>query len=156
MPYAAGTTVSAERSKAEIETILKKYGAKEFVSGWTETEAAIVFTAHSRRIRFTLKIPPIEQFKKGVKWNVEREFSDDEATRMQDQEVRRRWRALGLVIKAKLEAVESQVKTFEEEFLSYIVEPNSGRTVGEILIPRLDNLYATGKMPALLGPVKDV
>jgi hypothetical protein len=34
--YAEGTLVSVERSKYEIETLLKKYGADQFASGWRD------------------------------------------------------------------------------------------------------------------------
>jgi len=34
MKYARDTSVSVERSKAEIERLLQRYGAKEFAHGW--------------------------------------------------------------------------------------------------------------------------
>jgi hypothetical protein len=66
---------------------------------------------------------------------------------------RARWRALALVIKAKLEAVESGITTFEEEFLAHIVLPD-GTTLGQWAAPRLAHVYDTGAMPPMLpgGP----
>jgi hypothetical protein len=61
---------------------------------------------------------------------------------------RQKWRALALVIKAKLEAVASGICTFEEEFLAHIVLPD-GQTAGQHLIPRINEAYAAGKVPAL-------
>lgn len=62
---------------------------------------------------------------------------------------RQRWRALALAIKAKLEAVETGIATFEEEFLNYIVLPD-GVTVGEFIRPQIETAYATGTMPKML------
>jgi hypothetical protein len=66
-----------------------------------------------------------------------------------EQAVRQRWRALALVIKAKLEAVEAGITVFEEEFLAHIVLPNGG-TVGQFMLPQVETAYATGQMPPLL------
>ena len=65
-----------------------------------------------------------------------------------------RWRALLLVVKAKLEAVEAEIATFEEEFLPHIVLPN-GRTVGEMALPEIERAYQGGRTPALLLPAAD-
>jgi DNA modification methylase len=51
--------------------------------------------------------------------------------------------------KAKLEMVECRIATFEEEFLSYILTPN-GKTVGETIIPQINENYATGKVKQLM------
>jgi len=67
--------------------------------------------------------------------------------RPRDAEVRRRWRALVLVVKGKLEAVESEIVTFEEEFLAHLVLPN-GQTVGSEVRPMVAQAYETGIMPA--------
>jgi len=66
-----------------------------------------------------------------------------------EQAVRQRWRALALVIKAKLEAVEAGITIFEDEFMAHIVLPD-GRTVGEYMLPKIEETYTTGRMPALL------
>lgn len=60
-----------------------------------------------------------------------------------EKETRRRWRALGLIIKAKLEAVASGVVSFESEFLCQLLLP-SGGTVGNHVLPQL----AAGGKPA--------
>ena len=66
-----------------------------------------------------------------------------------EAEMRRVWRALALVIKAKFEAVSSGIVSYEQEFLPFFVLPG-GATVAEIMIPQLEIAYRTGKMPALL------
>lgn len=62
------------------------------------------------------------------------------------QENRTRWRALLLVIKAKLEAVESNIATFEDEFLAHVLLPNQ-QTVAEYIGPTVAQIYETGRMP---------
>jgi hypothetical protein len=148
MTYARGTSVSPEKSKAEIEKTLRRYGAGQFVSGWDADRALIGFTMKDRQIRFTLMLPPVEAFQKT---DTGRNRSKRElAERAREQAIAERWRALLLVIKAKLEAVEAGIALFEDEFLANTVLPN-GSTVGQWAKPQLDAAYETGSMPKLLG-----
>jgi hypothetical protein len=55
--YAQDTSVSSDRSRAEIERTLARYGAIKFMYGWEENRAIIAFEAHERRIRFDLPLP---------------------------------------------------------------------------------------------------
>lgn len=55
------------------------------------------------------------------------------------QACRQKWRALNIVVKAKLEAVESGIAMFEE-FLAYIVLPN-GLTVKDVVVPEIKKAY---------------
>lgn len=72
-----------------------------------------------------------------------------------EQACRQKWRALNLAILAKLEAVESGITTFEEEFLAHLVLPN-GRTVGQWAVPSVTKALTDGKMPPLLpGSTKE-
>jgi hypothetical protein len=149
--YASGTSVPVERSRAEIESLLKKYGATKFASGWDEGKAVIAFEMNARRIRFEVPVPPVELFRTKEKWGSVRKVPDAEAERARDQEMRRRFRAFLLVVKAKLEAVASNVSSFETEFLAFVVLPN-GATVGQWLVPQIEQSYGSGKMPPLLLP----
>jgi hypothetical protein len=54
-----------------------------------------------------------------------------------------------LVIKAKLEAVEGGITTFEDEFLAHIVLPD-GQTVAHHVRPRIEAVYSSGEVQALL------
>jgi hypothetical protein len=55
--YAEGTTVTVERSKAEIEGTVRRYGATSFVSGYDEHSAFVLFRANERMVRFHVPIP---------------------------------------------------------------------------------------------------
>ena len=81
--------------------------------------------------------------------------TDDGAQRSAwEQACRQRWRPLLLIIRAKLEAVESDITTLESEFLANIVLPNGG-TVGDWLVPQIEEVYGTGRMPPMLGATLD-
>jgi hypothetical protein len=149
--FAANTGVSVEKSRAEVERLLARYGATRFASGWDEHGASIMFEAKGRRVKFVLPLPArsdkkFERDGRGKKRNA---AAIEQA---HEQACRQRWRALTLVIKAKLEAVESGITGFENEFLAHIVLP-SGDTVGDWAGPQLEHAYSNGRMPSsfLLG-----
>lgn len=73
-----------------------------------------------------------------------------EDARAYDQALRQRWRAMYLVIKAKLEAVESGIVSFEEEFAVYTVLPD-GKTVGQHVLPSIEQAYEANTVPLLLA-----
>jgi hypothetical protein len=147
--YAANTAVSSEKSKLEIERMLERYGASQYVSGWKNGIAVIGFTYNERMVRFELALPDRQDPKFTKKKNGWTSRPTTAAQALYEQAVRQRWRALCLVIKAKLESVESSIDTFEDAFLSHIVTPN-GQTVGEWLKPQIEEAYANGRMPSLL------
>ena len=142
MSYAQGTSVPIDRSKAEIERVLARYGAERFAYFTSAEEAAIAFQVDGRAVRMRLLMPEPDCF---VETNTGKKRKPAAVPREVDQEVRRRWRALALVVKAKLEAIDSGIATFEDEWLAYLVT-SSGKTVGEQLAPQL----AEAKPGALL------
>jgi hypothetical protein len=132
--FAARTKVPTEQSRNEIERTLKKYGADQFGYAMSDEHSMVGFRAKNRMIRFMLPMPDKAKFRS----------SDARA-----QETRRRWRALLLSIKAKLEAVQSGISEFDEEFMAHIVMPDN-RTVAEHSLPHIVQAYETGKVPLLL------
>ncbi len=147
--YAENTRVSAEQSRSEIEKILTKYGANGFMYGWQQESALIAFEMKGRRIKFILPFPKKtdREFTHTQKYNTRR--TEKQAFGEWEKACRQRWRALSLCIKAKLEAVESKITTFEEEFLAHIMLAN-GDTVGGWIAPQLDQSYKENKMPNML------
>ena len=149
--YAAATSVSVERSRAEIETILRRYGADAF-GYWTESGRAVVqFRFQRWCVRFDVPLPPKDdaEFTRTPAKGLRR--AADAAHAAWEQACRQRWRALALVVKAKLEAVEAEISTFEEEFLAHLILP-SGHTVAAYALPRLRAALEAGAMPRnLLG-----
>lgn len=149
--YAANTEVSTAASKAEIERIVERYGATGFMSGWDATRAVIAFAMESRQVRFTLAMPSKddERFTTYMRGSNRYMREPEQALKQWEQACRQRWRALALVIKAKLEAIESDISTFDDEFMANIVLPG-GRTVGEESRPRIARAYETGVVQQLL------
>lgn len=146
--FAEGTSVTPEKSQMEISAVLRKYGADAFQFGWKGTRAAIGFEAQGRQIRIVLEIPDPQdvEFKYTATGKTREPAARQPAW---EAEVRRRWRALLLAVKAKLEAVETGISTFEQEWLAHIVLPD-GRTVGESILGQIDQAYKTGQVPRLL------
>ena len=146
--FASETSVSPERSRAEVERTLRKYGAEKYMYGQDQDRAIICFEMKGRRIRFDLPMPD----------KSERRFthtpggtrrSPGPALEAWEKGCRQRWRALAAGIKMKLEFIESGITEFDSEFLSHIVLPDQ-RTVGQWMIPQVEEVYATGDMPEML------
>lgn len=104
----------------DIERVVLRYGASEFGTFHTSNMAVVMFVCHGRKVKFELQLPESQQ------------------------QLRQRWRALLLAIKAKLEVVETGISTFEEEFLAHIVVGAEDLTVyqkltrtdqGQLLLP---------------------
>ena len=134
--FAAQTSVPVERTRAEIETLLRKHGATGFAYAWQDTDARIEFLMKDRHLRFELALPDRtdRQFTRSP--GGRKVLGPDARERAWEQACRSRWRALLLIIKAKLEAIAIGVSVFEQEFLAFIVAAD-GRTVGEIIVPQL-------------------
>jgi hypothetical protein len=153
MRYAVQTSVAVERSKADIERLLVRYGADHFASGWRGDLATVGFRVKERLVRFDLPLP--KKAEKRFTHHKARGYSDprprspEAALKEWEQACRSAWRALALVIKAKLEAVDTGITTFESEFLAHIVLPG-GRTVGDAIAPEIALAYSRGKVPQLL------
>lgn len=145
--YAQRSKVDVSKSRNEIEKTLSRYGAGSFAYMTEGSKAAIAFEAHGRRIRMMVLLPDRKPFETNKLGHARPEYVIEAAWL---QAGRQRWRALALVVKAKLEAVESGVATFEQEFLPYTLLPN-GKTVAEAMLPQIEQAYKTKKMPLLLG-----
>lgn len=130
MAYAERTKVGVSQTRADIETALRKHGADAFGFSQDGQIANLAFRLAGFTYRFRLTLPE------------------------QDQAARSRWRALFLVIKAKLEGVAAGIETMEEAFLAHTVMQD-GNTVGDWLSPELASAKQLGKLPqrlALGGP----
>jgi hypothetical protein len=124
--YAARTTVTPAKSRSEIEGVIRRYGATGFNSGWQGETVRVEFLCKDRHIRFVMKEPQGEQAK------------------------RQKWRALLLLVKAKLEAVDAKIVTFEEAFLSDIVMAD-GKTVWERVREPIALEYQNRQPTRLIG-----
>lgn len=117
--YAESTSVSSENSRAEIE------------------------------VRFTLPMPDAQDRRFTHTPTRGTLRSAQESAKAYEQAVRQSWRALSLVIKAKLEAVDAGIVQFETEFLPHFVMPD-GRTVAQHVEPKVAVALETGVVTDLL------
>lgn len=145
--YASNTTVSSEASRMEIERTLRRYKADDFAYATRAGKAMVGFTIDNRQVRFVLDLPDpndreFTHHSRGLRTESARETAYEQA-------VRQRWRALALVVKAKLEAVASGIATTEQEFLAYIVLPG-GSTVYENTVGAIEKAYLSGQVRPLL------
>lgn len=147
--YAATTDVSVERSRAEIEKLITRYGATATAFMTEPKRALIMFEAQERRVVFELPLPDVADEEFGLTPTGRDKRNPQARYTAWEQACRQRWRALALVIKAKLEAVASGITTFEDEFLAHIIMPD-GMTVGSHVKPTIAAWYAGGTMRPLL------
>lgn len=133
----AHTTVSVARSQDQLRKLLQRYGAStfEFGEGVVDGQqmAAVAFVAHGYRVRIRvpLKPPVAEAVRSAAKRR--KAGPDDAHASLVEQEAKRIWRVLPWNVKARLEAVEEGVETFEEAFLAHLIDERSGRTIYEHL-----------------------
>lgn len=154
MAYAEKTSISVARTKTEIEELVQKYGADQFVSGYKNDLAIIGFSMSGRQIKFLLPLPDKQAQEFWYTPGRGQQRTKDAAHAAWEQACRARWRALYLIVKAKLEAIEAGISTVEKEFLYNIVLPN-GQTAGEWMTPQIAVAYDTGQMPPLLPLLGD-
>lgn len=133
--YAEGTTVAVGKTKDEIDRLLSKSGATQTVMGSDHTGERVLvgFSIAGRQYRRQASTKRREKYGKTPREQLEREA----------------WRALLLIVKAKLEVVASGYSTMEVEFLSDLVLPN-GQTVADDVLPKIEAAYNSGTMPLLL------
>jgi hypothetical protein len=132
--YASETEVPIERSKRQIEVLLQQQGAQAYHVGWDSGRDIIEFGWQGKQIRFVLRRYALKDFEVSERGHYRTQRQRQQAFEQAD---RSRWRALYLVVRAKLEAVERGIAVFEEEFMAFIVVPGRNQTVGEILLPRI-------------------
>jgi hypothetical protein len=145
--YADKTEVTSEKSRAEIERTLQRYGADSFAYASEPTRAMVGFVMQGRQVRFVLPLP--DRKERRFTHHSRGERTTTAAAAEYDQAVRQKWRALALMVKAKLEGVESGIVTFEQEFFAHTVLPN-GKTVYEQTADDVGVAISTGNVRPLL------
>ena len=127
--YAEDTKITVSKSQEEVKGLLKRAGSDQIAVYEAADKSAVAFRVTGRFYRITV---PVRAKSRGA-----------------DQEERRAWRLLLLVVKAKLEAVREGATTIEREFLADMLTPD-GSTVSEWIAEPLRIAYETGAMPQQL------
>ena len=139
--------MSVARSKEEIERVLARYGADSFGYATEGNRALITFSMESRRIRMFLVLFEFEDFEPHP--HTAETHRPGPAEGLRTGLSRALAVPLALIVKAKLEAVAAGITTLETEFLAHIVLPD-GSTVGQVMLPQVDQAYRSGEMPPML------
>ena len=143
--YGNQSKVTPKETRDQIEAVLERYGADgfQYAVDRRSHRAAIAFRVHGRVVRLTVQMPDPEDAafattasgKKRTQRH--RNTLDDPMMKAYERVVRQRWRALLLIVRAKLEAILCGITTFDDEFLANIVIAD-GRTLGEWVAPQLE------------------
>ncbi len=151
--YAAGTAVTVQASRSEIEKMVRAAGANAFLFAEDVDVARISFRMEGRLLRFDIALPAPdeERFVTIVRGAAGRQARTAvQASAAYDRALRELWRALALTIKAKLTAVEAGIVTFEDEFLAHVVLADD-QTVGRVVGRQLALHYEGRDLPRLLA-----
>ncbi len=124
--YAEGTKVEVEKSRAEIMSILAQHGVLRMATATGPEGDELEFVLSGHRFRFRILKPTLTEVR-----NLYPTAYDHEA-KLQG-EWRRRWRANVLLLKAKLEFIDSGDTTLERELLPYLLTAG-GQTIGDLVV----------------------
>lgn len=148
MAYAENTTVAFEKSIGDVIAHIKRHGAWGIAQMELPDSFTLQFTLAERMIRFRLPFRSIDEM---PTHNGRREkLTDAQRRERLEQSKRQRGRALMLVIKAKLESVESGIEAVEQAFLANVVMAD-GATVYDRVSGSLAIEYQTGQPDIVMG-----
>ena len=131
--FAEGTTVSVDRSRGEISSILAAHGVQRQMWGSEPKGDVLQFQLSGHTFRFSIPRPTLDEVRRdyvsrGGNWS--RVY---DAGAKVDAEWRRRWRANVLLLKAKLEFADGEASTVIRELMPYALLTD-GRTLEEAII----------------------
>lgn len=148
--YAKTSMVSVDKSKNELERIVKRFGAEGYVYGWKAGVVQIVFEV--RNYVYNVKLPMVEpDDREFTHTPTGRQRTKKQATEYYEQEIRSRFRELVLLMKAKFVGIERGITTFDDEFLPKLRLPD-GSTFGEWAERELPRVFDTHGTPEFLMP----
>jgi hypothetical protein len=150
--YAKGTAVAVDKTQAEIRKEVQRFGASHFSfaegPGYGQIDFVVGKETEARWIRFRLALPnkSDNRFWRTPHHGYARSAQD--AHKSWEQACRESWRALLLLVKAKLAGVSAGITTVEEEFLAHTVDPITDTTVyqqiGKQLVERISRAHIGG------------
>lgn len=137
--YAEGTKVSVEKSRAELTTILTKHGIERqaWMTGPEGDQLGFVYRGRSYRLQ--VNKPTYAEATSHLSYTTS-------GMNYVEKEWMRRWRALVLLLKAKIEFAEGDDDAFVREFMPFLLTAG-GRTLEEVIAD--DALEAAIGVPLL-------
>lgn len=156
--YANSTTVPVAKSRAEIDSLLRRWGCDgiRWTDQFREGIVSLEFiwehesVTYAARMRIALED---EEAIRGQCWHSTRyqEFLDSKFEKMMASRGKSEHRILLLWLKASFNAVDSGIVKAEALFLPFLMG-NDGRTLAEVALPRLPDLLKGGAMKLLGDP----
>lgn len=144
--YANTTSIDVAKTRGHIEAILGQYGATAFAFATQSNESMISFQIGGKTFKFILSEPPREQFEFTATGRSRGRAGAEQAHKQARRQV---WRALFLIIKAKLVGVDEGITTIEREFLADMVVRSTGETVGQLAIEQMKLAEQNGTAPRI-------
>jgi hypothetical protein len=142
--YARETSVSVEKSQADLKKLLGRYKADRIEMGSSERDgqAYVRFEFRDVRIEKRLTLPKAaeERFHRGKGG---RHIGSASAYARWEQACRQQWRILLLLLQAQMEAVELGLYSVHQAFLADLLLP-SGQPLGEAVASHLPDALKTG------------
>ena len=142
--YAATTSVSVEKSEAELKSVLRRFGADSVLSGNEGTTHVVRFRYEGIYCQFQMELPDPNEHKFTHHSRGKRTAAS--AEEQWEQACRSTWRTFVLAVKAKLAMVETQISSFDVEFSPYVLLPD-GTTAGDHMQVAIQRAYSDGQMP---------
>jgi len=154
--YAQDTTVSAGKSRGEIDDLLRRWGCRQIAWAEDYEQGRVMLQFVWRRedqdylARFSLSLPTEDELRELAIDGRSGRPSEVKFRKLEEARGRAEHRQLALLLKAAFNAVEAGIIEPEQLFLSFLVG-RDGRTVGEVALPRLSKLLSSGSAQVLLG-----
>jgi hypothetical protein len=143
--YAQGTTVSVDSSILELKATLRRYEADAFYQSETTEGAIIGWRMCGRMLKLDIPYPSARDMavtERGVR------RTEKQMQFAAQAEIRRRWRAAVLYVKAQLEWAREGVMDFDSAMMPLLLLPN-GQSMREWGGAEIRAIYEGGRMPAL-------
>lgn len=138
------TSVNVEKSQGEIRNLLSKHGAERF--SFMEGEAdgqwwvGVEFVHHDHLVRIAAPLKVMDENEVRAKVRRARTKKREDFIREHNaQEGRRIWRVIYWSLKSRMEAVEEGLETFEQAFLSHLVDPGTNQTLWDGIRPHIES-----------------
>jgi hypothetical protein len=158
--YAEDTSVPVARSRGEIDSLLRDWGAVgiQWTDEFDQDRVTLRFVWPHDDVRYTarvsVKLPSrasLEEQAIDGRSTWRKEVSKTKLAALMEARGRREHRLLLLWLKAALNAVDAQVVAAEEVFLPFL-EGADGRTVGEVAVPKMHTLLRVSADRLLSAP----
>lgn len=124
--FAAGTSVSVEKTRTEIDTLLGKHGAiaRGISVDDVAAQAVVMFAIGEHRYRLRVPLPKLAEHARGVSRRQGYSRTPAEQQKAFEQAMRERWRGAFLLLRAMLESVRLGILSAQDVLGGILVLPD--------------------------------